>query len=81
VAAPVSTLDLTLASGSDIPIEERDVKEITHFRGYPIAPEGVKGFNPAFDVTPHSLIHAIITERGLIRKPFEKNLRRVQQGK
>ncbi len=77
VAAPVSTLDLTLASGSEIPIEERDVKEITHFRGYPIAPEGVKGFNPAFDITPHSLIHAIITERGLIRKPFDKNLKKM----
>jgi methylthioribose-1-phosphate isomerase len=74
VVAPTSTLDLFLASGSDIPIEERDVKEVTHFHGYPIAPKGVKGFNPAFDVTPHSLITAIVTEKGIIRKPFYKNL-------
>jgi methylthioribose-1-phosphate isomerase len=78
VAAPTSTLDLTLASGWDIPIEERDIREVTHFRGYPIAPKGVKAFNPAFDVTPHSLIHAIITEKGLIRKPFERNLKRIK---
>ena len=77
VAAPVSTLDLTLASGWDIPIEERDIKEVTHFRGNPITPKGVKAFNPAFDVTPHSLIHAIITEKGPIRKPFYKNLKKM----
>jgi len=77
VAAPVSTLDLTLASGWDIPIEERDIKEVTHFRGNPITPKGVKAFNPAFDVTPHSLIHAIITEKGPIRKPFHKNLKKM----
>jgi methylthioribose-1-phosphate isomerase len=71
VAAPTSTLDLTLASGSDIPIEQRDTREVTHFRGSPITPKGVKAFNPAFDVTPHSMIHAIITEKGLVRKPFE----------
>jgi methylthioribose-1-phosphate isomerase len=74
VVAPTSTLDLTIALGSDIPIEERNIKEVTHFRGIPIAPKGVKAFNPAFDVTPHSLIHAIITEKGIIQKPFERNL-------
>jgi methylthioribose-1-phosphate isomerase len=74
VAAPLSTLDLYLASGKDIPIEERDVREVTHFRGCPIAPEGVQGFNPAFDVTPHSLIEGIITEKGIIREPFERSL-------
>jgi len=78
VAAPISTLDLTLASGRDIPIEERDIKEVTHFRGSPITPKGVKAFNPAFDVTSHSLIHAMITEKGLIRKPFERNLKRIK---
>jgi methylthioribose-1-phosphate isomerase len=78
VAAPTSTLDLTIPSGSDIPIEERDIKEVTHFRGFPVAPKGVKAFNPAFDVTPHSLIHAIITEKGLIRKPFERRLRKIK---
>jgi methylthioribose-1-phosphate isomerase len=78
VAAPTSTLDFKLSSGLDIPIEERDIKEVTHFQGSLIAPKGVKGFNPAFDVTPHSLIHAIITEKGIIRKPFGRNLRRVK---
>jgi methylthioribose-1-phosphate isomerase len=78
VVAPISTLDLSLASGRDIPIEERDVKEVTHFRGNPITPKGVKAFNPAFDVTPHSLIHSIITEKGLIREPFERNLKRIK---
>ena len=78
VAAPTSTLDLTLASGSDIPIEERDIREVTHFQGVRVTPKGVKAFNPAFDVTPGSLIDGIITEKGLIRKPFEKNLKRIK---
>ena len=77
VAAPTSTLDLSLSSGEEIPIEERDTAEVTHFRGHPIAPKGVKVFNPAFDVTPHSLIHGIITEQGVIRRPFYKNLRKM----
>ncbi len=77
VAAPSSTLDLSLVSGEEIPIEERDISEVTHFRGYPIAPRGVKAFNPAFDVTPNPLIHGIITEKGIIRKPFHKNLRKM----
>ena len=77
VAAPASTLDLSLASGEEIPIEERSVAEVTHFRGYPVAPKGVKALNPAFDVTPHSLIHGIITEKGIIRKPFRKNLKKM----
>jgi len=74
VVAPISTLDLTLASGGDISIEERDIQEVTHFRGHPITPKGVRVLNPAFDITPHGLIHAIITENGIIRKPFHKNL-------
>ncbi len=74
VAAPTSTLDLKLPSGQDIPIEERDSREVTHFRGHPVAPNGVKAFNPAFDVTPHSLIRAIITEKGIIQRPFLNNL-------
>jgi methylthioribose-1-phosphate isomerase len=78
VAAPTSTLDLTLACGRDIPIEQRDMKEVTHFRGSRITPKGVKAFNPAFDVTPHSMIHAIITEKGIIRKPFWRELRKIK---
>jgi methylthioribose-1-phosphate isomerase len=77
VVAPTSTLDLTLASGWDIPIEERDIKEVTHFRGNPVTPKGVSALNPAFDVTPHDLIRAILTEKGLIRKPFYKNLKKM----
>jgi len=78
VVAPTSTLDLTIPSGSDIPIEKRDIKEVTHFLGSPITPKGFKAFNPAFDITPHSLIHALITEKGLIRKPFERGLKRIK---
>lgn len=78
VAAPTSTLDLTLASGSDIPIEERAPEELTYFQGRRITPKGIKTFNPAFDVTPHSLVKSIITEKGIVRKPFERGLRRIK---
>jgi len=74
VAAPTSTIDLSLTSGDKIPIEERDPREITHIQGVPIAPEGVKAANPAFDITPHSYISSIITEKGIIRKPYGKEL-------
>jgi len=79
VAAPTSTLDLTIASGADIPIEERSPEEVTHFLGKRITAKGVSAFNPAFDVTPHTLIEGIITEKGIIRKPYERNLKKVQQ--
>ena len=74
VAAPISTLDLKLKSGLEIPIEERDSREITHIQGHPIAPYDVKVKNPAFDVTPNRYITAIITEEGVIRPPFNENL-------
>ncbi|ANF56202.1 S-methyl-5-thioribose-1-phosphate isomerase [Halotalea alkalilenta] len=67
VAAPFSTIDFELADGSGIPIEERDEKEIVEIQGQRIAPEGIKVFNPAFDVTPNELIEGLITERGVIR--------------
>src|SRR5438034_6955811 len=67
VAAPSSTFDLSLPEGAGIPIEQRDPREVTHGFGRPTAPEGVSVYNPAFDVTPHHLIAAIITEKGLIR--------------
>ncbi len=76
VAAPTSTLDLSLASGEHIPIEERPAEEVTHFRGVRIAPE-VAAANPAFDVTPARLISAIITERGVARAPYTESLRRL----
>ncbi len=74
VAAPVSTIDLKLKQGKDIPIEERNYLEVTYISGQMIAPEGVKVWNPAFDVTPNVLIAAIITERGVVTPPYDKNL-------
>ena len=78
VAAPTSTIDLSLSSGADIPIEERSPEEVTHFLGKRITPGRVNAFNPAFDVTPHGLIEGIITEQGILRKPFVKNLQHVK---
>ena len=80
VAAPTSTVDLNVVNGSEIPIEERDPAEVTHFERRPITPKGTEAFNPAFDVTPQSFIKAIITEKGVIRKPFIKRLRRIKVG-
>ncbi len=74
VAAPVSTVDLTLGDGSLIPIEERDVREITHVKDVQLAPEGVKVRNPAFDITPHELISAIITENGVAEGNYQERL-------
>ncbi len=77
VAAPLSTIDLNIPSGNHIPIEQRNPEEVTSMRGTPIAPRGILAANPAFDVTPHHYITAIITERGIIRSPYEEGLRRV----
>lgn len=77
VAAPTSTIDLRMAHGDDIPIEQRDSREVTHLGGQPLAPEGVSAAHPAFDVTPHELITAIITEQGVITPPFAEGLARV----
>ena len=74
VAAPVSTVDLKLASGDEIPIEERDHSEVTHHGGRLLAPVGVNVWNPAFDVTPHNLITAIITDKGIVWPPYAANL-------
>jgi methylthioribose-1-phosphate isomerase len=70
VAAPTTTIDTSLPSGKEIPIEQRKSEEVTHIRGLRIATEGIEVQNPAFDVTPHRYITAIITERGIIREPF-----------
>ena len=75
VAAPISTLDLTLATGDLIPIEERSASEVTHVFGVEIAPKGVGVENPAFDVTPNRYVTGIITERGVAMAPFEESLR------
>jgi methylthioribose-1-phosphate isomerase len=77
VAAPTSTIDLNLSSGDDIPIEQRDPQEVVHLAGQSIAPDGVLAAHPAFDVTPHDLITAIITEHGVLEAPYETNLQRV----
>jgi len=74
VAAPISTIDLAIASGEEIPIEERDSKEVTHMRDQQLAPEGVDVHNFAFDVTPNELIAAIITDRGVARSPYAESL-------
>src|SRR5581483_5353571 len=74
VAAPISTLDLALASGDEIPIEQRSPAEVAHCGGVAVAPEGVVVENPAFDITPHRYVTAIITERGIARPPYLQSL-------
>ncbi len=74
IAAPSSSFDLAAKSGEDIPIEERNADEITHFRDCRSAPEGISVYAPAFDVSPAENIAAFITERGIIRKPYQKNV-------
>lgn len=75
IAAPTSTIDLELATGDDINIEERPSDEVTHFRGAPTAPEGVPAVNPAFDVTPHQYISGIVSEGGVSRSPYLESLK------
>ena len=75
VAAPLSTIDMSLASGEQIPIEERAPTEVTHWAGIATAPENVPARHPAFDVTPHRYVTAIITERGIARAPYTETLK------
>ena len=75
MAWPASTLDLDISQGDEIPIEERGKEELTSFGGVTVAPKGAKAYCPAFDVTPHELITAFITDRGLIYPSFEENLK------
>jgi methylthioribose-1-phosphate isomerase len=74
VAAPISTLDLALSGGDQIPIERRSAVEVTQIAGTPITPDGIAVENPAFDVTPHQYVTAIITERGVARPPYTESL-------
>jgi len=76
VAAPLSTIDLDTPDGQHIPIEERNAREVTHVGSSQIAPAGARIWNPAFDVTPHTLIAGIITERGIFRAPYTESLKR-----
>jgi len=77
VAAPITTLDLSIPTGAQIPIEERDAREITHVGTQQLGPDGVEVHNPAFDVTPNELIAAIITDKGVARAPFVESLRKL----
>jgi methylthioribose-1-phosphate isomerase len=72
VAAPLSTFDPSISDGNQIPIEERNPEEVTEINGVRIAPEGVKVFNPAFDITPADLITGIITEKGILAGDYQK---------
>ena len=77
IAAPISTFDLTIPSGEQIPIEERSSAEVTHIQGVRIAPADVAAAHPAFDVTPHRYIAAIFTERGVAKAPYTESLGRL----
>ena len=77
VAAPWSTVDLATPDGEGIPIEQRPATEVTHFAGKRVTPEGIRVENPAFDVTPHRYVAAIITERGLARAPYTESLKQL----
>jgi methylthioribose-1-phosphate isomerase len=81
VAAPQSTIDVSLKTGVAIPIEERKNEEVTHFKGVRSAPAGTKVYNPAFDVTPARFITAIITEKGILTKPYRASIALIHKGK
>jgi len=80
IAAPTSTIDISLNSGVEIPIEERDAEEIINLAGIRIAPQGIMVANPAFDITPYRYITAIITENGIAKEPFHTSIRKILKG-
>jgi len=80
IAAPLSTIDVTLKTGESIPIEERKSEEVAHLQGPRSAPKGTIVYNPAFDITPARLITAMITEKGILRKPFRASIARLYKG-
>jgi len=77
VAAPLSTVDFGTKTGKEIPIEKRNAEEITHMWGKRIVPRGVSVWNPAFDVTPDAYVSAIITDRGVAERPYQRNLKKL----
>ncbi len=77
VAAPLSSVNLSFRKGEAVSIEERDEKEVTHIEGKRIVPEGVKVWNPAFDITPSKYVSAIITEKAIVKRPYKNNLRKL----
>jgi len=81
VAAPLSSVDFDCPDGGRIPVEHRDPREVTEFGGVPIAPDGVRALNPAFDITPARYVTAIVTEKGIARPPYEESLSRLARRK
>ncbi len=79
VAAPMSTVDFNCPTGEEIPIEERDIREVTHLKDIQLAPDGIEVGNYAFDVTPNDIVDAIITEKGVARKPYTESLRKMAE--
>jgi methylthioribose-1-phosphate isomerase len=77
VAAPWSTVDMETPTGDEIPIEQRSAREVTHMAGRQLTPEGVGIENPAFDVTPHKYVAAIVTERGIANAPYSESLKKL----
>ena len=77
VAAPLSTIDLSIKSGEMIPVEERSPQEISHFGNKLIGPKGVKAFNPAFDITPARYVSAIFTEKGVVKSPYRREIEKI----
>ena len=77
VAAPLSTIDLSIGSGETIPVEERKSQEISHFGNQEIGPPGVRTFNPAFDITPNRYVTAIITEKGVVKSPYRTQIKQI----
>jgi methylthioribose-1-phosphate isomerase len=77
VAAPLSSIDLSTPTGNEIPVEQRPAEELIYLDGQPLAPRGINVYNPAFDITPQKFVHALITEKGIIRRPLAKNLRKI----
>jgi methylthioribose-1-phosphate isomerase len=75
VAAPISTIDISLKTGAEIPIEERRPEEVTRLQGITISPSGIAAANPAFDVTPHHYITAIVTDKGIVKKPYTSGIK------
>ena len=78
IVAPTSTIDFDIKSGEEIVIEERDPTEVTHINGVMVAPEGIKVYNPAFDVTPHENITGIIMEKGIVSPPLKDNILKIK---
>jgi methylthioribose-1-phosphate isomerase len=77
IAAPLSTIDMDTEQGDDIPIEERDQEEILHYNDSQVAPKKAEAYNPAFDITPHKYISGLVTEKGIIKPPYEENFKNI----